>query len=230
VRTWDAATGKEVAAGRQLANKLGNLPIISPDGQRIVTLKFPRQVHVVYLATGKLALPVLKHLAVVINAAFSRDGKRLATACADGAVHIWDAKTGEPLTASFTHGPFLDNLGFSRDGRLLVTSGSDGTARVWDPETGQALTLLLSQAEPISGASFTPDGDHLATVTKGGTVRIWDIRPDSRPIEDLLLLARFLSGQQMDAASGIFVPFDRGNLLQSWPELRARFPAEFGPD
>ncbi len=228
-RTWDAFTGKEVAAGKQPGNKLEDLPIISPDGRRIVVLKFKQQLQVVNLATGKLALPVLKHTAIVINAAYSPDGNRLATACADGTVHMWDTKTAKPLTPPFTHGQFLHLLGFSLDSRLLVTSGSDGTARVWDTATGQPLTPLLRQAEPIAGASFSPEGDRLATANKEGIVRIWDIRPDNRAVADLLLLTRFLSGQQMHAASGAFVPFDRGDLRQSWPQLRARFPAEFGP-
>jgi WD40 repeat protein len=134
------------------------------------------------------------------------------------------------VTPSFTHGQFLDFLAFSLEGRLLVTSGNDGRARVWDAAAGQPLTPLLSQPEPIAWASFSPLGDSLAAVTKARAVRIWDIRPDSRPIGDLLLLSRFLSGQQMHAASGSFLPLDGGELRQSWQQLRASFPTGFGPE
>ena len=36
--------------------------------------------------------------------------------------------------------------------------------------------------------------------------------------------------RMVHAASGAFVPFEMGNLRQSWPKLRGRFPAEFGQE
>jgi eukaryotic-like serine/threonine-protein kinase len=230
VRIWDAATGAAVAAGKQPGSPPWEVPVLSPDGRRVVTLKFRRFVQVCDLATGKLVLRPFKHTAAVLHAAYSPDGRRLATASADGTVHIWDAALGEPLTPPLAHGQFLHLVGFSLDGRQLATAGSDGTARVWDAWTGLPLTPLLHQAEPVTTATFSPEGDRLATVSKGGTVRIWDLRPDGRPAADLLQLARLLSGQQMHAASGSFLPFDLGDLRQSWPQLRARFPVEFGKE
>jgi WD40 repeat protein len=123
----------------------------------------------------------------------------------------------------------LHLVGFSLDSRLLVTAGSDGTARVWDAVTGQPLTPLLRQSEAVALASFSPEGERLATTSKSGTVHIWDLRPDNRPVSDLQMLTKLLSGQKMHAASGSFIPFDTGDLGRTWQELRTRFPSEFGP-
>jgi WD40 repeat protein len=228
LRVWDAATAAEVTIAKDPADSTWKHLVVSPDGQRFVTIKSKQQVQVWDLATGKLALPAIKHAATVLQAAWSPDGLRLATACADGTVRIWDAKTAEPLTPPLPHGNLLSLVGFSLDGRALVTAGGDGTARVWDATTGQPLTPLWRQGEGVTGVSFSPDGAHLATTSKGGTVRLWDLRADGRPAADLLLLVRILSGQHMHPTSGGFVAFDVGDLRQSWPQLRARFPAEFG--
>jgi WD40 repeat protein len=230
LRVWDAATGAAVGGGPLPGFSPWDLPVVSPDGRRVVTLRFKQAVQVWDLAAGKPALPLLRHTAAVVHAAYSPDGRRLATACADGTVHVWDAVTAQPLAPPMAHGPGLHLVGFSLDGGRLVTAGSDGTARAWDAVTGLPLTPLLHQAEPVTAATFSPEGDRLATVGKGGTARLWDLRADGRPTAELLELARLLSGQQMHAASGSFVPFDLGDLRQSWPRLRARFPAEFGKD
>jgi len=230
LRLWDTATGAAVAAGKEPAEATWKLPVVSPDGRRVVLHRFRQMIQVWDLATGKLALPVIRHFSPVIQAAYSSDGLRLATACADGTVRVWDAQSAEPLTPPLPHGLNLQQICFSMDGRYLVTAGRDGTARVWEARTGQPVTPLLRHGDGLAGASFSPDGDSLATTSKEGTVRFWDLRPDGRPSADLLLLTRLLSGQQMHVASGSFMPIGMGDLRQSWPQLRARFPAEFGPE
>ena len=233
-RTWNTDTGKDVAAGKLLQNASNttawNQPVISADGRKIVTLKFKQMAVVSNLTTGKAAAPSLKHPAGVIGAVFSPNGQHVATACADGTVRVWHAGSGEPLTPPMSHGQFLTLVNFSFDGRLLVTAGNDGRARVWDSQSGQAVTPLLRQAEAITEATFSPQGERLATVGTGGIVRIWDLRPDRRAASDLLLLTRLLSGQRMHSASGSFVPFEAADLRQTWPQLRVRFPVEFGQE
>jgi WD40 repeat protein len=229
VRTWDADTAKEIVSGKFSGMMPWDLPVISPDGRHVVQLKSKQVAQVWDLAAGKEHGPALKHVGNVVHAAYSPDGSQLATAAADGTARVWDAKTAQPLTPPLGHGQFLQLVGFSLNGQFLMTAGSDGTARVWEARSGQPVTPLLRQTDPVVAASFSPDGDSLAAVSKGGMVRIWDLRPDSRPVADLQVLAKLLSGQRMHAASGSFVPFDAGDLGQSWPQLRARFPSEFGP-
>jgi WD40 repeat protein/serine/threonine protein kinase len=228
VRIWDADSGKEIVADRLPTGAPWDSPVISPDGRRVVLVKFTRNVLVWNLVSGEAALKQLIHPATVTAAAYAPDGRSLATACLDGTARIWDARSGEPLTPPMTHGQFLHLLAFSLDGRLLATAGSDGSVRVWDSHTGQSVTPLMRQSEPIVGLSFSPSADHLATIATGGTVHRWNLRPDQRPVAELLLLSRVLSGQQMHAPSGSFVPFEMGGLRQTWPQLRDRFPAEFG--
>ncbi len=230
LRCWDAATGAEVAAGKQIGNPTWDAPVVSPDGRRVATYRFKKTLQIWNVVGGNTALIQFPQTANVVHAAFSPDGQRLAIATADGTVRVWNAKTAEPLTPPLVHGQFLHLTGFSLDGRALVTAGSDGAARVWDASTAQPLTALLHQAEPIAGASFSPDGNRLATISKGGIVHLWDLRADARRVEDLLELSKLLSGQQMHAVSGSFIPFVGGALRQPWSKLRADFPAEFGAE
>ena len=36
-------------------------------------------------------------------------------------------------------------------------------------------------------AEFSPDGQRLLTASRDGTARLWELRPDDRPVEDLML-------------------------------------------
>jgi len=207
--------------------------VFSPDSRVLATGDKDGQIRLWDAAGGSAIGQPMLHVGTVTHLAFSTDGKHLLSAGTDGTARVWECPAGRPLSVPLKHGGEVTFAAFSPDGGFVVTAGTvagSGEVRVWDTDTGQPLSPVLRQGEPIAGASFSPEGDRLATSNKDGIVRIWDIRPDSRPVADLLLLARFLSGRKIHAASGNFVPFDRGDLRQSWPQLRARFPAEFGPE
>jgi hypothetical protein len=122
----------------------------------------------------------------------------------------------------------LIRVGFSPDGRRVVTGGGgDYTARVWDAATGESLGPPLRHHDWVYSVAFSPDGRRLATSCHDGTAWIWNLPdPDSRPLEDLVLLAQVLSAQRVDAKDGL-VEVEPAAQRRALEELRGRYPADF---
>ncbi len=231
-RTWDAATG---APGRTLPH---GEPVthavlraaFSPDGRRLITASYDKAARVWDAETGKLILRPLTHGRAVMAVAFSPDGRRVLTGSEDGSARTWDAATGVPLTPPMVHGLGLWHAAFSPDGRLVVTASDDGTARVWEASTGSPLTPPLDhgtgQTQIVHHAAFGPDGR--SVVTAGATALIWDLRPDGRPVEDLMSLARVLSGHVLHDTGGL-MPLEPARLLEDWRKIRPPAPAASPP-
>ncbi len=199
VQTWDAGTGKPLAAPVTL--KLDRLftgfqLALSPDGRHILERLPGRQLRVWDTATGRARdLPL--ELGGRGWARFSPDGGRVLTyrgtpvlppqhylRLPSGEAQVWDAATGKPLTPPLKHYGEVRQATFSPDGRRVVTASADRTARVWDAATGQPLTPPLPHSRPVLDAVFSPDGRRVATVAQSfpnpdlpgasSEVRVWD--------------------------------------------------------
>jgi hypothetical protein len=58
---------------------------------------------------------------------------------------------------------------------------------------------------------------------------MWDLSPDTRPVEDLELLAQVLAARRIDHTQAL-VPLDTDQFRQAWETLRAKYPQGFfGP-
>jgi WD40 repeat protein len=222
VRIGDPVTGK-VTATLALKKIPSGAFAVGPAGKWVAVPGTKQTLRVFDTAAHKLALPVLKHDTAVVFAEFSPDGKYLAAACSDGNAHVWDLATAAPATPPLAHGRQLQRLAFSRDGRWLATVGGDGLARVWETATGQAVTPFLRHGAAPTHLGFGPDGTRLVTADKAG-VRTWDLRPDGRPLADLVELTHLLTGQQTHAAGDTLVPLGRDRLRRSWEELAGKYP------
>src|SRR5207237_979706 len=105
----------------------------------------------------------------------------------------------------------------SPDGRAVLTASQDGAARLWDAATGESLTPLLPQTGWVRQALRAPSEE-----------RGWDLSSDGRPVEHLLRLAQWLSGQRIDETGGM-VPLDTDALKTLWLQLRAEQPNDLAP-
>jgi WD40 repeat protein len=124
----------------------------------------------------------------VNSGAFSRDGHWVATASFDGTARVWDAATGEPITPPLPHG--LNQRGEYN----LPYSGSD-----------------------LPRVAFTPDDSQLIVVSRN-VIQTRTLKPDPRPVDELILLAQVLSGSKIDR-TGTQVPMDTDALKTAWDRV-----------
>jgi WD40 repeat protein len=225
-RVWDAATG---AARTPPLEHQGPVEAacFSPDGRRVVTASTDYTARVWDAETGAPVTRPLRHGAGVATVAFSPDSRRVVTGSRQGTARVWDAATGAPVTPLLKHGRGLIRVAFSPDGRRIVTGGGGGyDARLWDVATGEALGPPLKHHGWVYHVAFSSDGRRLATASHDGTARVWTLPvPDSRPLEDLVLLAQVLSTQRVDATDGL-VEVDPAAQRRALDTLRSRYPAE----
>jgi tetratricopeptide (TPR) repeat protein len=212
VKVLDGTTGEPV----QLWSFAGQLPPppsvgtgaetrrgtdISPDGRRLVlayTLDGQPRAQVWDLETGAAVGPVLPGVG---DAVFHPDGRRLLTITASGEARLRDIETGKPLTLPMQNGGCL--LTVSPDGgRVFVALFPGGlggaSGKVWDAATGELLSPSLEV-----------------------TSQDWDIAADTRPVEELRLLARVLSGSRIDE-TGAYLPLEPDEFRSAWQELHTR--------
>jgi WD40 repeat protein len=221
VRWWELAG----AAGGRDGHPVDEVPappaeVRSPDGRRLIRLGNGTQVRVTDAATGSPLGPPLRHSSTVKHAAFSPDGRRVVTASDDNTAQVWDADSGERLLPPLRHRGTVLYAAFSPDGRRLITASEDRSARVWDATTGAPLTPPLQHPGVVVRASFDAGGEQALTVCADRVVRTWDLRPDNRPLSDLVLLARVLAGSGIDERGGV-VPLEGDGLRSAWRRLRA---------
>jgi tetratricopeptide (TPR) repeat protein len=226
---WDAVTGQPAFPPLSHGGAVLLCVAFSPAGDRVVTGGPDGTARLWSARTGQSLLPPLRHQGAVTDAGFSRDGRRLVTASMDGTARVWDVATGRPVSAAMKHASALRQAAFSPDGRAVATASGDSTARVWDAATGEPLTPPLEHHTGfVVSVAFSPDGLRLLTTGEDGTARVWDLRPDARPLPDLIELAQLLSAEQTDA-TGSRLPVERDTLRQSWQRMRTKYPATFAP-
>jgi hypothetical protein len=175
---------------------------------------------------GKSVGPRLMQGDGVLSASFSPDGAHVVTAGEDFTAIVWDAVTGLQLIPPVLHGEKVRSASFSPDGKWFVTASFDKSARVWNTETGDPLTPPLRHLSELTNAVFLADGRSLVTYDGTGEYRVWPLPVDNRPIEDLVLLSRLLSGYT-ETRFGKLTSQTSESLETTWKQLRSRYPSSF---
>jgi WD40 repeat protein/serine/threonine protein kinase/tetratricopeptide (TPR) repeat protein len=228
-RVWDVATGRPLTPPLRHAGAVQQV-LFSPDGRLILTVTAggPASRDTVQVWDAAGGVPVgepLVHAQGVFDVVFSPDGRRVATSGLDGGVRLWDVATGRKVLAPVGHTAAIFQLAFSPDGRRLLTGSHDSTARLWDADTGQPIAVF-GHAGPVIQVAFAGDGHSIVTGCADGAVRTWRLEPDPRPADDWTALARVLSGGRADPGSA--APVSLSAIEQTWQELRAKYPQDFG--
>jgi WD40 repeat protein len=170
--------------------------------------------------TGQAVTPPLRQCAPVAGATFDTDANELILVGRNGTVCIWELprpaaseQTGpDEIPAEVGNadiGPHLRKLrlgapvshaAFSSDGRLLITETEDRTVRVWDAVRGEAMTPPWRHTAPIRTVFFRRGGTDAVIVPEKGAPMIWQLRPDERPVEEIVALAQALSCARINTA------------------------------
>jgi WD40 repeat protein len=175
---------------------------------------------------GRQIGPKLMHGDGVLSASFSPDGTRVVTASEDFTAIVWDSITGRRLISPVEHTEKVRTASFSPNGNWFVTASADKTARIWSAETGDPLTPPLRHLTELTNAAFLADGHGIVTVDGNLECRIWQLAVDDRPIDDLVILSRLLSGRT-ETRFGDLTPQQSESLEATWKRLRNKYPSTF---
>jgi hypothetical protein len=148
------------------------------------------------------------------------------TASEDFTAIVWETATGRQLAPALKHEEKVQTAAFSPDGKWIVTASSDKTARIWSSETGDPLTPPMRHLAPLATARFLLDGRQIVTTDLLGISRKWTLPVAEKPAEDLLKLARLLSGGTI-MPSGELISPQPETPLEIWRQLRTRYPEDF---
>lgn len=155
IRSWDAATGKELRDVARHSNSF-EYAALSPDGKVVAAKPLDQKVIRLWdTATGKELCQVPADSLFQQCFALSPDSKLLAVA--DGwrsinsdlrhrHIHLWEMATGKKLRqfgqsdGGYSHNGY-QAIRFSPDGRTLATAGDGNCVRLWEVTTGSESTL-----------------------------------------------------------------------------------------
>lgn len=225
VRFWDATTGQPAYPKLPSLSGITSLAL-SPDGRYLATGSLDGRVW--NIDTGEPITPPLPHHAGITYLTFSPDCRFVVTTSADHTACIWEAHTGRLATPPLQHEGHVVHASYSPDGhRLITASSTDCAVRVWDATTGELLGPILRHRDTVWYAAFTPDGQRFLSTCGDQAARFWNVPQNDQPLDELLLLARILSGRRSQTP-GTLVPLEAPRFRQDLKELQQKNPFWWG--
>jgi WD40 repeat protein len=224
ITIWDLPPGPEPRLTLDVEDVARSVAF-SPDDRRMVIACHSdgrlegRAAHVYDTATRRELLPPLRHGDGVLHAEFSPDGRKILTAGEDYQAQIWDSSNGQ-LLLRLDHPDQVLSARFSPDSRWIATVCRDERTRVWEVETGEPITPPLQQPWPAATAWFVDDADFVVTQRRNGETILWPLTRDPRPLVNLIIFARKLSGRQVPHTEHIWSE-SRESFLGEWRRVQA---------
>jgi serine/threonine protein kinase/WD40 repeat protein len=192
IRTWDPATGQQLASSSGGHNGEIEAVAISPDGRLLATGDFDGAVYVRDAADGKelprLADPYFRLAdrkeppGQVWRLQFDGTGNHLAAGGGRG-VAVWSIRPGERGPAvqrcAAVNGPEVYDVAFHPSGSslaYLAKTSKEGRAELYRFDLGaeSARPLGVAARLQVRGMNFDSSGRLLTFVTPGGSLGRWD--------------------------------------------------------
>ncbi|OWM65753.1 hypothetical protein CDL15_Pgr015177 [Punica granatum] len=124
IRIWNPKTGEIIHVVRGLT-----CLTISSDSNLAITGAKDSSVHIVNIASGKVANSLAAHSDSIECVGIAP--RFLATGCVDGKVRVWDSLSGDCVRTFNVHSDAIQSLSVSANKEFLVSVTLDGTARVF---------------------------------------------------------------------------------------------------
>ncbi len=159
------------------------------------------------------------------DVAFNPDGTLVATAGVDAVARVWNASTGEPVTKPLRHTRGLQTVKWSRDGLRLITKQWNGVSRVWDLASGELVVPGIRRTAFTRDNALHPKTGDVLTVDNNRQIRTTSIKTALEPY-DVRALSSIISGQQIDATSGL-VRVNQVELRDAWHRMKNSRPDLF---
>lgn len=165
VELWNLQTGEVVRTLSDFAD-FSTLPLLSPDGQVLVTGSNDNSIRLWNVRTGVRILSLQNHSGTVRALAISPDGQFLASSSNDGSVKLWNFKTGQ-LIRTISDLGYINRLAFSPDGRTLAMH-EGGKLQLWNWRLPEKIRTIETNAN----FTFAPDGQTLLA-DRENSLQIW---------------------------------------------------------
>jgi WD40 repeat protein len=216
---------------------LGEGPLFTPDGKRVIVVHPHERAWVLDATTGKPVFALDPDYRSVKALAFTADGRALVAGAAqwpkatgegtlhppDGFLLTWDTSTGELRRAAGPTDNFLSAVHPSPDGAraIIVTAEYSNRAEWWDLQTGKRLKVLC---EPADGACYfggSADGKKVSAIhyvytpVPGGRsgnpkdVWVWDPTTGER-LRDLAVTSSYPARFTPDGRTALVRNYDVG--------------------
>ena len=201
---WSPDTGRTIRVLARTRHAISGLAI-APDGRRLLCGDESGRMHVVDLATGAFAEPLLtsQKPADLDCFAFAADGASVLSGGHELVVRQWDLATRRELRAFAGHTLIVRAVAFGRDDRTIFSAGADRTLRMWDAASGHELNLAASYRLPVHAMAVVPPGDAVIAAA-GPDIVVADVAYGVRHLEAEAGLAaaraRLTSGSEDPAA------------------------------
>jgi WD40 repeat protein len=163
---------------------------LSPDGERLASLRTGQGVLVWEAATGR-KVRELGETGALNAVAHSADGRWIAAGGADTTVRVWDAATGRHHATLDGAALPVTALAFAPDAPILASASSIGCdVWLWDVARGVPKLIVPDAVDgcSVEALAFDPQGnllavagiDWLATGGTDGAVHVWDVARPAR--------------------------------------------------
>ncbi|KPL86096.1 WD40 repeat domain-containing protein [Herpetosiphon geysericola] len=200
ITTWDASTGKQVAAWNAKPRHLdaqtnvfevSALAITADQQTLIAAYNKGSMLQAWNLASGEATTTfgAPADTGSIVEIALSPDGQLLASNDFSGVVQVWEVASGQQVQAfkeaRLKYQP--GKLAWSHDGKWLAASSGDkngGSVLVWDTNSWAIAATHTSAEQQFGGLAFHPRTNTLAIGTSSGLIELYD--PASNQVTNTL--------------------------------------------
>jgi RNA polymerase sigma factor (sigma-70 family) len=183
LRTWDAATGRELGHVNTDPDDGIIAAFVPRDGKTVITMERVRGAKSIRVR-NRADLTVVREFDVgdLQTPRWSPDGKLLfglqpplpdgkplvGSLTANSTLETWDMAEGKRLRSWKAQGVDISDYEFSADGKTLVTGGHDKAILFWDVATGQLQNQITGHPKGVGKLALSADGRLLATLGETG--------------------------------------------------------------